>query len=850
MKMNLSLVMGIKDKTTPILRGMSSESDHYAKSIKKVQKAQADDSAAMGMIDSYQKSNKMISKNAISIAAASEKLKELKDKTASVEKPSAALTEKITKQQEKLSKLTNEQEVYKNHLGKLDKQLKKTGVNTQNLDDEYGRLDKSYQSHGKEISRLSKRYTALQKAMKPINKLSSKIKMPKVGAAVAGKGAALLGGFSLAGLVTQVNSAANEMDGLAKSANTLNMPISELQAMQSQAEHAGVSSDALTGSMTRFTKRLGVLQETGSGALGSFLKKSGSSLHEGLKEAGNTQQAYEMLLEEFGKLKSPQEEMAFADAAFGQEGRKMLIMLREGAGGLNAARDELHALGGGAKAEDAAKAEAYNDALQKIQESVRSMKFAALAPIMEKVTKVFTAFSDKFKNADWRTEFIEKIIRAVDGLYRGLEFLGKVLIFVSQNFKEILAAVALFKIGLIALNAVVMANPIGLIVAAIGAAIVAITYLADKFIGLDTIIKWVGEQIGWLWDKFKRLINMLPDSLIPDGWKVDTDEASRSVDNLANKINGIKDKKATLGITTNEVQNKIEDVRTQQYYSVVDQNEKAQSAYGSYSYPSHPQAMTNLPVSENAANDQVQENTTNEVINQRTNRELFERTTTEQNDSTHSQTNEQLEQTQLINHQVIGADKIKAQAEMMTKVKNHNVELGLTTNEVTSQTKRSFEEKYYSAVYQNDEPLTHQPYNPYVVEAQVTGTDKLKAQAKLMKEMKNRNVELGITTNETVNQSVNQPELDTWDTSADYFLNDIDQNYEQSLKQQERNNKYQPLGQSSLSGGYKPLTAQAANSKSEIDLRIKSDKPVTVERAKVSKHIDLNLDVGNIATSF
>ncbi|PMN09220.1 hypothetical protein BCT39_25015, partial [Vibrio lentus] len=467
MKMKLSVLMDMKDKTSAVLKGMSGESDYYAKSIKKVQKAQADDSSAMGMIDSLKTSRRAMDKNAIAVAAVSEKLEELKVKAAGVESPSAALTEKITKQQAKLSKLNSEQEGYKSHLEKLDTQLKKTGVNTGNLDDEYDRLNRSYKKHGKEIGRLSKRYTTLQRVMIPIQKLSRSIKFPKVGAAAAGKGAALLSGLSFAGLVTQVNGAAGEMDNLAKTSTNLKLPIEELQAMQSQAEHAGVSSDALSNSMLRFTKRLGVLQQTGSGALGSYLKKSENALHKDLQGAKDTKQAYEMLLEEFSQLETPQEQMAFADAAFGQDGRKMLIMLREGTEGLTAARKELNALGGGATAEDAAKAEAYNDALQKIEESVRSMKFAALAPIMEKATKAFTQFSEKFKNAAWRTDFIEKLIQTVDGLYQGFELLGKGLIWLAQNFKGILATVAILKVALIALNAAVLANPIGLIVAAV-----------------------------------------------------------------------------------------------------------------------------------------------------------------------------------------------------------------------------------------------------------------------------------------------------------------------------------------------------------------------------------------------
>ncbi|GLO61486.1 hypothetical protein MACH09_19940 [Vibrio sp. MACH09] len=64
---------------------------------------------------------------------------------------------------------------------------------------------------------------------------------------------------------------------------------------------------------------------------------------------------------------------------------------------------------------------------------------------------------------------------------------------------------AIFKVALIGLKVLIMANPIGMIVTAVGAAIIAITYLIDKFAGLDTVIKWVGDKLGWLWDKFKRL---------------------------------------------------------------------------------------------------------------------------------------------------------------------------------------------------------------------------------------------------------------------------------------------------------------------------------------------------------
>ncbi|USE02716.1 hypothetical protein JKJ11_24025 [Vibrio sp. SCSIO 43133] len=587
MKMNLSIVMGMKDKTKPILKGMSSESDRYAKKIRQVQKAQANDSSAMAMIDRFNDIKKAKQKNILALKAEQEQLDKMQKKAKQLQVPSATLTARIAKQQEKLNKLNTEQKQYQTGLMGLRKSLKKSGVSVYKLDSEYERLNKSYKEHGKEITSLQKKYSKLQGIMKPMQKLNGKIKLPKVGGAVAGKGAALLGGLSIAGLVTELNSAAAEMDALAKKSATLKMSISELQAMRKQASHAGVDEDIMSSALTRFTKRLGVLQQTGSGILGSYLKKSGNSVFADLKGAKDTQQAYEQLLQSFSKLETAQEQMAFADAAFGQDGRKMLLLLREGTDGLTKARKELADLGGGANAEDAAKAEAYNDALQRIQESIKSIKYAALAPIMEKATQAFGEFTNKFKNAKWRDETISKVTQVVKGLYNGLIFLGKGVIFVSQHFREIVAIVALVKAALIALNAVILGNPIGLIVAAVMAAVVAVTYLVDKFYGLDKVVAAFGEMIQTVWSKVKKIINMLPDSLIPKSWKLQTDKAGEQVDNLAEKLNKIKDKNTKLGITTAETHKRNE---RQGYGSYTTGNLTTQSQYHPYQ-PLAPQTM-------------------------------------------------------------------------------------------------------------------------------------------------------------------------------------------------------------------------------------------------------------------
>lgn len=556
MKMNLSVVMGVVDKVSEPLQSMASDSDHYAKKIKAIQKAQADDSSALTMIASYQKIQKELDKNALETDEANEKLAKLKAQMAATEAPSAALTNKLAKQEGKVSLLSAKNEKYESSLKQTSSQMKKAGVNVTKLDHEFTRLSKDQEAHAKSIDKVSRRYKTLRKAMSPIQKLSKSIKLPNIKGAAIGKGAALLGGLSFAGLFQQINSAAGEMDHLSKSAQNLHMPVEELQAMQSQAEHAGVSADGMTKALGTFSKRLGVLQSTGKGAAGSFLEKAKSPLLNQLKNAKTTQDAYDKVLDTFTKLKTNQEQMAFADAMFGGESKKMLIMLRQGTEGLTAARKEFNETGGGVKTDDAQKAEAYNDAMQKVQETIRSIKFAALAPVMLKITKLFTEFSNKFKNEKFRTDLIEKITKTVSGLCDAFTLIAKVAIFVTQNIKGVIAALAIFKVGMIAVNAVIMMNPIGLMVAAIGAAIIAITYLIDKFIGFDVIIKAVGDAIGWLWEGIKSLISMLPDALVPDSWQKSVADAGAEVDTLNSKLKQVKDTNAKLGITTNETTNR------------------------------------------------------------------------------------------------------------------------------------------------------------------------------------------------------------------------------------------------------------------------------------------------------
>ncbi|WP_052437582.1 hypothetical protein [Vibrio jasicida] len=918
MKMSLSVVMGVIDKATAPLKKMSEETNRYGEEMKKVEKAQAEDSASMGMIDTYNKSLNALRKYNIAVAAASEKLDELKRAAKAAQTPNAALTEKIAKQQDKLSKLTGEQSDYRNDLKKLGRQLKKNGINTKQLDNEYDRLNQSYKNHGKEITKLQKKYVGLQKVMKIPRGINKALKMPTVegvkNGALATTG--VLG--SMAGFGIIINDTANELDELQRAADDINMPVAELQAMRLQATQSGAEAEDMDAAIKEMALRWGEMKTFQSGAMNDYFKDTGNhQAYEDLMNAKDAGEAYQVLLREIAKETDTAKQNFMADEFFGGDSEKMLNVLRGGVEGYRQAKQLLNDTGGPVEPESTKNAQAFSESLGKLNTIVNSLKISALTPIMAELSFIMEDLALNMKDMDWREEKIAELREIVKSAFNAFRTLGSGVLWLSDNMSTVIGVLAGVKLALIGVNAIALANPFGQIIIAIGAVIAIAGYLIDKLGGISAIVskmkayfsensifeilfdisplgifingidmlleKFGGfsdivEKIKSTWNSFwgeDEEVKENPDKATPqkthaqgyqlaqpstyqsyNPYVIDTKvKGTEKVKAQAKQMKELQSRNVELGVTTTDITN-TQINKEQAERSITEQNDTANSVTNEQlqqSYVVDHQVHGQEKIKAQAKQMKELQNrnvelgvTTTDITNTLINKEQVERSITEQSDTASSVTNEQLKQSYVVDHQVHGQEKIKAQAKQMKELQNRNIELGLNTNEVTSQTKKSYEEQYYSAIYQGDEPPTIQPYNPYIIKTQINGADKVQAQAKLMKEMQNRNIELGITTNETVNQSVNSQKQDVWDTSTDYAPSDSSQ----INKQSRQNEKYQPLGHSSLSGGYQPLTAQTVNNKSEIDLRIQSDKPVVVEKAKVDKGIDLNLDVGDMSWSY
>ncbi|MEZ9414062.1 hypothetical protein AB4189_07645 [Vibrio sp. 10N.286.49.E1] len=504
MKMNLSVLMSLKDKTTAPLKEMRKESNHYSKAITKIQKQQQDDSATIGMIDSFKATKEAMKRSELAVDTATEKLRKLEEQSKKTDKPSAALTESIAKQREKLNALIDTQERSGARYIELGRQIKKTGVKMYDLDGESERLSKRHKAHNKEITKLQKKYHLLQAAMKPIRKLNGKLKMPTIAGAKNGMVASSGVMASMAGFGLIINDTATKINEMARAADDVKMPIGELQALRMQAKLAGAESEDMDAAIKEMMLRWGEMKTLKSGAMNDYFKDTGNQkAYDDLMQAKNATEAYQVLLREIANETDESKQNFMADEFFGGDSEKMLAVLRSGTDGLAKAKQLLRDSGGAVSSESINNAKMFTDSMKKMGAIVDSLKISALTPIMAELSFIMEDLALTMKDVGERNKVIAQLRDFVKGAFTVFRGLGGAIRFLVENFSEVVAIVAMFKIGMVALNAVMMANPISWMAVGIAAAVVGVGYLIAKFNELvdiskawDGITSWFSDDDG------------------------------------------------------------------------------------------------------------------------------------------------------------------------------------------------------------------------------------------------------------------------------------------------------------------------------------------------------------------
>lgn len=160
--------------------------------------------------------------------------------------------------------------------------------------------------------------------------------------ALSGAARAFLPALSAGLVVQQVRRVVSELDEIGKKADAIGLTTDALQELRVVAEEAGVSQEALDNSMMQFSRRLGEARQ-GLGQARYALDDLNLSAIE--LASMPLDQALQTVAEAMLSVEDATSRTAMAQQLFGRSGVPMLNLLREGAAGMEAMRQNARDLG-------------------------------------------------------------------------------------------------------------------------------------------------------------------------------------------------------------------------------------------------------------------------------------------------------------------------------------------------------------------------------------------------------------------------------------------------------------------------------------------------------------------------
>jgi hypothetical protein len=334
---------------------------------------------------------------------------------------------------------------------------------------------------------------------------------------------AKVGLLALAGAATAalvgVTKMADGMDNLAKKTRAINFPIEEFQEFQFAFQQAGVDSQVFEKSLGKFTKNLGEAQG-GYGAMVTALKKTNPQLLKQLKTVDSTSEAFEMYIDEIRKAPTAAKKAALASAAFGRAGLEMINGANLSSEALAELRGQMRE-NGVVTAEQAAKAEEFNDMWNRVKLTLLGTLRDVIAPMLPKMTEFLNMMREwvvqnkglirqkmqKFFKAVWENAkklffWVKKNIPAIKEFLREMKSVVVVLIntakWIWNNKGAIIALVGAYA----ALKLAIMGAGMAQAANALQATTTAAANAANATIKLGNAMKMVGGVMaafgaGW-----------------------------------------------------------------------------------------------------------------------------------------------------------------------------------------------------------------------------------------------------------------------------------------------------------------------------------------------------------------
>lgn len=180
-------------------------------------------------------------------------------------------------------------------------------------------------------------------------------------------------------------------DRIAKTSRLVGLSVKDYQAFSSAAKHAGISTEEMDSALKRMNISLGKARSGDKTSIKMFDAILGGKK---LSDYKDTTSLIEGIADGYSKLASAEQKAFVSQELFGKSGLKMSELLSGGKEGIKKLISDFEDNGGGFSDEGARKAEEFNDELQKMKETVDSLKIS----VAQELFPVFINFFKTVQN--------------------------------------------------------------------------------------------------------------------------------------------------------------------------------------------------------------------------------------------------------------------------------------------------------------------------------------------------------------------------------------------------------------------------------------------------------------------
>lgn len=334
-------------------------------------------------------------------------------------------------------------------------------------------------------------------------------KMKRIGGGMVKAGAAM--SVVGAGIAAAIKGQLDAADDLSKAAQKFGVPIEELSRLKYAADLSGVSMETLGVSLGQLSKKMAAAMAGGKPA--KVFKDLGVSIKDATGKMRPTEAVLSDIADKIAAMPDGAEKSALAMQLLGKSGAEMIPLLAGGGEALRQAGIEAEAMGLVIDQKTGKAAENFNDNLSRLKGTLTGLAtqiMAQMAPAMERLSAMAVELTGWFRNLSPETQ---KWISVAAGI---AVIAGPIVMAMGM----VVGSLGTVAAALVAMGTAVLANPIGITIAAIAAG-AALIYL-----NWDGIAEWFSELWGTVkeafsgnWDAIKTLmLEYTPLTIIYSNW--------------------------------------------------------------------------------------------------------------------------------------------------------------------------------------------------------------------------------------------------------------------------------------------------------------------------------------------